>query len=199
MKKTINMNFSDYNNVDLLHLSRNVISKTTENRFLFYNNIIIKNKDKIVELTKQFESLINKRAQKEREQCKSELIKYLSQLASAIKLKYNGKNNILELTGFDLISKRDNIYPIRDIVLEQSNNEGFINVKMLGGHNYKTIEVLYTTDKNKNEKLWKRKKITKKSTKIGRFVKDTNIYVKLIAYSRNRYSVESLVKSIGIQ
>ena len=81
----------------------------------------------------------------------------------------------------------------------QSKKQGFIDVRMKGGDNYKSIDVLYSTDKDLEMDKWTHKMYTKKTFSLGKFTPPACLYIKLIAYGKDDSSYESIINSIGVQ
>ena len=202
----IETNFSKYKNADLLALGQNVVFQITSNVSLF-NDDVISQKDKLKPMCEIFKNHIdaaNTRATleiKKRNDYRLLFIRKLKIISTILNLDYRGNETVLDASGFKLIIHNRNLLltPITDVLLTQSNQKGYIDIKMQGGNNYKSINVLYSVDETLDEKLWQSKMVTTKKTSIGQYSSSTNIHVKLVAYGKDSSSEESMIKSISVQ
>jgi hypothetical protein len=206
MLSKLEVNFGKYKNDDLLSLGQNVVAQITSNTS-FFNQEVLTQKDQLKPMCIEFANHIDAAKSRstveidKRNSYKVLFIRKLKIISTLINLDYRGDDTVLDASGFKVIkiSKNLTITDITDVVLSQSETKGYINVKMVGGNNFRTIKVMYTDDKSLDENQWPYKMVTTKTTSIGEFPSMTGIYVKLIAYGKEGTSVSSAIKSIGVQ
>lgn len=206
MESRVKTGFGSYSNENLLTLAKSVVEQITLHKSKFSNEVLTQ-KDKLQPMCNEFNHLINLANMRttvditKRNQYRVLFEKQINVIATIINLEYKGMDDILELSGFVVMKapRKLSLTPIEDVVLKQSTQQGFIDVRMKGGNNYKSVDVIYSTQKDLEVDKWNRKMITKKTTSLGKFEKATSLYVKLVAYGKDNTSVESLIKYIGVQ
>jgi hypothetical protein len=206
MKSRIKKNFGKYKNVDLLFLGEGVYEQMTTNKKLFTPEIL-QIKDQLKPMCVEFNVLIEKAKvgttadRYRRDEYQTLFIRQLNMLAEAINADFKGNDVVLESTGFEVIRVPHNLLlgSITGVNASQSRQKGYLDVKMLGGENYKSIKASYTIDINNEESVWETAMFTKKSFSLGPFKTGDVVHIGLTAYGKDNSETESEVIKIGVQ
>lgn len=206
MYPKLELNFSKYTDDGLLALMHNVEEQMTKNLALFAPEFA-QQLEVLKPMTLEFQDLVNKAKTRDtvaiarRNEYKKLYVKKIKEFATGINSLYEGQPEQIDACGFGVLTSAHAHYiqPITGVDLSQSKTKGQLIVKMVGGQNFNSVTIKYTTDTSLPEQQWMLKTSTKRTTEIGPFQRGSIVSVKLIAIGLENQEVESTVNTIGVQ
>lgn len=197
--------FESYSNDNLLALAQNVVAQITTNAHLF-DETILKMKDELAVITNHFAKLAyaaKSRATIDidaRNEYRPKVTQKLNAIADYLNLNFREKPQAMDGSGFKIITalKSRNITPITSVDITQSKTNGYLDIKMVGGDNFRSGKIFYTKTDDPNIENWEVQEFTKKNTSIGKFEIGDVITLKLTAIGKDNQTVQSQIYKRGI-
>ena len=206
MKNRIKIDFGSYNANELISLGLKVDETITKNASVFSADIIAK-KNALKIKTTAFQAIALAATSKstidivKRNEYSITYIEDQKDLAYSIDREANGDEIKLYASGFNVITEYENntLEKVTGIDMNQSSTDNMIKAKLLGGDNYKSVLVQYTTDENIPIENWYRKIITKRTIEVGPYPMATIVSMRMTAVGINNETSQSKIFSIGVQ
>lgn len=197
--------FSNLKDVDLYQLGSDVVEQMTENAKL-YNPTLLAEKDKLVPMCQTFQILIDKAGTRakiavhEKNDYRKLFLRQLKLIATMINFEYRGDTIALEGCGFKvmLTPKKHKLTPISNLVITQSEHEGYVKVRVVGAQNYKSILVYISQEQNANINEWKQNTMTRKTFELGKYEFGTQIFIQVEAFGIDQTSVKSKIYTVAV-